>query len=90
MFFPTMQYRNVLPQTSPLVEKQKALLQGERHSNRYFPKLHPLDHNMDLEADGEWRLQAMCRDTWRSKLDAWIRRMDVPWCSGQQDALMMY
>ena len=71
-------------------EHQQQRVGGLRHSNRFFPKMYPLERNMDAAAGEEWRMAAMDRQAWRVSMQTWIDRMDVPWCSGQQDALMMY
>ena len=71
-------------------ERQQEDPLGMRHSNRFFSKLYPLERSLDTAAGGEWRFVAMDRREWRSKLPNWTERMDVPWTSGSQDALMMY
>ena len=60
---------------------------GARHNGRYHPKLHALDTQMNIAAQGEWRVIAMNRDAWKSRAQTWINQQDVPWNSGMQLAL---
>ena len=62
-------------------ERQKRDPHGARHPHHY-PRLANLERAMHKAADGDWRVCAQNRQTWKILEEGWVGAMDLPWVSG--------
>ena len=61
---------------------------GKRHNGRFCAKLGPYDAKMNAIAGQPWRIGARDRVGWKGFCASWVAKLDVPWNSRAQFAIM--
>ena len=70
-------------------QNQQGLLGGKRHG-RHFPHLMNCERRVSEVAGGvEWRRVAEDKVAWCGLRKGWVEKMQIPWASGRQGALLM-